>query len=126
MTINNANTDFYKYYAQPTNIYEKTSSYEKIATKDLSRGDEFGSKKPLNIAEKAIQEGKPENLPKQMADEVVAKNQSFQFVESVANKEEQAMIKQIMQQLVSEALVSHAAIIRSSHENKGVRTESAK
>jgi len=42
------------------------------------------------------------------------------------SKEEDAMIKQIMQQLVSEALVSHAAIIRSSHETKGVRHDSAK
>ena len=107
-------------------FYEKTVSYEKIATKDLSQADEFANKKPVNVAQKAIQQGKPENKSQQISDGVVLNNRTFQFKDSVVSKEEDAMIKQIMQQLVSEALVSHAAIIRSSHETKGVRHDSAK
>ena len=61
-----------------------------------------------------------------MAKDVVKSNQTFQFKESVASKDEDAMIKQIMQQLVGEALISKAAIIRNSHEPKGERKESAK
>ena len=126
MTINNANTDFYNYPAKPTNIYEKSVSYEKIATKDLSRADEFATKKPLNLAQKALEEGKPDSKATQISDGVVLQNRTFQFKDSVVSKEETAMVKQIMQQLVSEALVSHAAIIRSSHETKGTRADSAK
>lgn len=126
MTINNANTDYYKYYAQPTDVYKKTISFEKVATKDLSRGDEFAKAKITNLAQKAIALGKPESLATQRTDAVVEHNRTFQFKDSVASKDEDAMIKQIMQQLVADALISHAAIIRSSHETKGGRPDSAK
>jgi len=85
-----------------------------------------GIKKPVNLADKAEKLAGPDSETTQLAKSTVKNNQTFQFKDSVASKDEQAMIKQIMQQLVSEALVSHAAIIRSSHETKGVRTESAK
>ena len=126
MTVNISNTDFYKFYAQPSNIYEKVNSHEKVFTKDLSRGDEFAHKIPTNLAQKAEQVAGPDSLSTQRAKEVVKSNQTFQFKDSVASKDEEAMIKQIMQQLVAEALISKAAIIRSSHETKGERKESAK
>ncbi len=126
MTVNNANTDFYKYYAQPTNIYKKVSSHEKIFTEDLSQGEKYSKTEPLNLSKKAIQLGQPESLSTQLSKNVVKQNQTFQFKESVASKEEAAMIKHIMQQLVADALISNAAIIRSSHEQKGDRKESAK
>jgi len=126
MTVNNANTDFYKYYAQPTNVYKKVSSYEKIATEDLSQGDKYSKTEPLNLSKKAIQLGKPESLSTQLSDGVVQENRTFQFKDSVVSKEEDAMVKHLMQQLVAEALISNAAIIRSSHEQKGDRKESAK
>ena len=126
MTINNANTDYYKYHSKPTNIYEKTVSYEKVATKDLSRGDEFAKTKPLNLSQKAEQLAGPDSQITQMAKGVVKSNQTFQFKDSVSSKDEDAMIKQIMQKLVADALIGHAAVIRSSHEQKGERKESAK
>ncbi len=126
MTVNNANTDFYKYYAQPTNMYKKISSHEKIFTKDLSEADKFSKTKPLNLSEKAIELGKPESTATQITKGLVKQNQTFQFKESVANKDEYAMIQHVMQQLVAKAFISHAAIIRSSHEQKGDRKESAK
>jgi len=85
-----------------------------------------GVKKPVNLAQKAEALAGPDSQATQLAKNTVKSNQTFQFKDSVSSKDEQAMIKQIMQQLVAEALVSHAAIIRSSHENKGNREESAK
>lgn len=126
MTINNANTDYYKYYAQPTNVYKKTTSFEKVATADLSRGDEYAKTKITNLSEKAIALGKPESKASQRSDAIVEDNRTFKFKDSVVSKDEEALIKQIMQQLVADALISHAAIIRSSHETKGGRPDSAK
>lgn len=126
MTVNNSNTDFYKYYAQPTDIYKKVNSYEKVFTKDLSNGDEYATKKPDNIAQKAIAAGKPESLPTKINDSVVDNNRSFQFKESVSSKDQTDLSKQVMQIIARDALISHAAIIRSSHETKGERKESAK
>jgi|GEM_PF-4314798 len=126
MTVNNANTDFYKYYAKPTNMYEKISSHEKVFTKDLSQGDEFAKTKPVNLAQKAIELGKPESQATQMSKSIVKQNQTSQFKDSVLNKDEDAMVKHVMQKLIAEAFLSNAAIIRSSHEPKGDRKESAK
>jgi len=83
-------------------------------------------RKPLNLAQKAEQVAGPDTLATQRSKEVVKSNQTFQFKDSVSSKDEDAMIQRIKQQLVKDALIGHAAMIRSSHETKGVRTESAK
>ena len=83
-------------------------------------------RKPDNLSQKAIQDAQPKTLIDQIAKSEVKKNQTFQFKESVAHKEDEAMIKHVMQQLVAQATISHAAMIRNSHEPKGERKESAK
>ena len=83
-------------------------------------------KKPQNIAEKAIQDAGPDTEITKLAKNTIKSNQTFQFKDSVSSADVEAMTKHVMQQLVADALVSHAAIIRSSHEQKGLRKESAK
>ncbi len=78
------------------------------------------------MAQKTEQVAGPDSKITQMAKSTVKDNQTFKFTDSQSSKETTAMVKHVMQQLIKEALISHAAIIRSSHETKGERTESAK
>ncbi len=83
-------------------------------------------KKPDNLSQKALKDAQAKTLTDEIAKSEVKKNQTFQFKESVSNKEEEEMIKHIQQQLSAQAKINHAAIIKNSQEQKGERKESVK
>ncbi len=97
-----------------------------IQNNNIINYNSYAKAKPLNMAEKAEKEAGPDSKSTQLAKSTIKNNQTSHFTDSESSKEVTAMVKQVMQQLVKDALISHAAMIRNSHETKGERTESAK
>lgn len=79
-----------------------------------------------NYTQKAIELGKPENRPSQISQGYVDGMRSFDVYDSKMSEDKIAMRKQTHQALLNSALLTKAAIIRSSQEVKGERVESAK
>lgn len=76
---------------------------------------------PQNMAQKAIQEGQPENLPSQMSKQAEEGMRSFQMTDSKMSEEYEAMRKNLHASMVRDALTTKAAIILKSHEDQGFR-----
>lgn len=88
--------------------------------------EQYIKKQPVNMAEVAIAQGKPENKPSQMSQSYVDGMRSFDVYDSKMSESFTAMRKQVQQKILSDALLTKAVIIRNTHESTGERSESAK
>ena len=95
MQVNNSMINYYQYVQQP----------------------------PLNMAQKAMQEGQPENKPSQMSNQAVEGMRTFKMTDSEMSKEFESMRKNLHASLVRDALTTKAAMILKSHEDQGDRAK---
>ncbi len=116
--------DNYQYATvKPLNYAERV---EQITTTDLSFDYQYAKIKPVNMAEKAQQLGQPENKPSQMSGQQIDQNRQFNFKDSTTS-DTTAIRKQVHQELVREALLTKAAMIKGSHDaGKAGRPDSSK
>ncbi len=93
MQVNNSMINYYQYVQQP----------------------------PMNMAQKAMQDGQPENVPTQMSKQAEEGMRTFKMTDSEMSKEFEAMRKNLHASLVRDALTTKAAMILKSHEDQGIR-----